>query len=255
MNQVFSFNRFKLLVLMHWAHNKKRYGLSVLAFMGLLIVFFLFSILTADDGGRSEDVQKIRYFLPLYVVGTFYASQYFQDLGSRTKASNFLLIPASTFEKLLCSLMYTVVLFIAVFTAVYYLVDILMLAFSNEVVSNDKQLEQDPITNVFKGGFFMFREELKINGLLFFLSVQSAFLLGAVYFKKYSFIKTIISGFVAYFLLFGVIYILYHPLFPGDGNMVQIPKWMEQIFGILFMYFIAPLLWIWTYYRLKQKQA
>ena len=90
MNQVFSFNRFKLLVLMHWAHNKKRYGLSVLAFMGLLIVFFLFSILTADDGGRSEDVQKIRYFLPLYVVGTFYASQYFQDLGSRTKASNFL---------------------------------------------------------------------------------------------------------------------------------------------------------------------
>jgi hypothetical protein len=254
MNQVFSFNRFKLLVLMHWAHNKKRYGLSVLAFMGLLIVLFLLSMLTADDD-RSDDVQKTRYFISLFVVGTFYASQYFRDLGSRVKASNFFLIPASTFEKLLCSLMYTVVLFIAVFTAAYYLVDILMLTISNEVVRTNKQLEQDAIINVFKADFFLFREELQINSLLFFLSIHSAFLLGAVYFKKYSFIKTIISGIVSYFLLFGVIYILYHPLFIGDGSEVQIPRLIEQLFGILVMYVIAPILWVLTYYRLKQKQA
>lgn len=254
MNQFFSFQRFTLLVLKHWADNKKRYGLSVLAFMGLLIVRFLFYIFMADANDSSDDVQPITFFFSLFVVGAFYASQYFSDLGSKAKASNFLLVPASTLEKFLCSLVYSVVLFTAVFTAAYYFVDILMLALSNEVLPEDR-VQKGSIFNAFKTGFFILREDLRINALLFFFSIQSAFLLGSVYFKKYSFIKTIICGFIIYFFLFGLTYIFCKPLFPGDSNEGRIPRWIEQAFGVLVMYVIAPLLWILTYYRLKRKQA
>src|SRR5687767_7415314 len=106
MNQFFSFNRFKLLVLKHWADNKKRYGLSVLAFIGLLITWFVFTILTGlDDKSMGKAAQQITFFLSLFAVGTFYASQYFHELGSRARGINFLLVPASAFEKLLCSIL------------------------------------------------------------------------------------------------------------------------------------------------------
>ena len=49
MNQFFSLKRFNLLVLKHWADNRKRYGLSVLAFIGLLIAWFLFIMLTDEQ--------------------------------------------------------------------------------------------------------------------------------------------------------------------------------------------------------------
>src|SRR5688572_24965211 len=118
MNQLFSFNRFKLLVLKHWAENKKRYGLSLLAYTGLLIAWFVFFIFVPEEEGpMDKHLQQGAFFLSLFGAGTFYASQYFSDLGSRAKASNFLLVPASTFEKFLCSLLYTVVLFFVIFTA------------------------------------------------------------------------------------------------------------------------------------------
>src|SRR5215218_3480762 len=102
MNQFFSFKRFTLLVLKHWADNKKRYGLSVLAFIGLLITWFVLTMLTGfDNKPMGKEVQTITFFFALFAVGTFYASQYFSDLGSRAKGINFLLVPASAFEKIL----------------------------------------------------------------------------------------------------------------------------------------------------------
>ena len=123
MNQFFSFKRFSLLVMKHWADNRKRYGLSALAFIGLLITWFVFTMLTGmDDYPMGKAAQQITFFLSLFAVGTFYASQYFRDLGSRSKGINFLLVPASVFEKLLCSVLYTVVLFFVVFVTAFYLV-------------------------------------------------------------------------------------------------------------------------------------
>jgi hypothetical protein len=274
MNQFFSFKRFTLLVLKHWADNKKRYGLSVLAFIGLLITWFVFTMLTGfDDKPMGKAVQHITFFLSLFAVGTFYASQYFNDLGSRAKGINFLLVPASTFEKLLCGLLYTVILFFVVFTAAFYLVDTLMVAIANTFNTAGEPAGKVSVINVFKVIILRFNEDSTVNFLLFFFSVQSAFLLGSVYFEKYSFIKTIISGFVAGFILFCMMYFFYEHLLPNgefhrgfltsyrvhvDGvndRLIHVPGWIGEIFRFLIMYAVAPFLWIVTYYRLKEKQV
>jgi hypothetical protein len=276
MNQFFNFKRFTLLVLKHWADNKRRYTLAVLAFIGLLITWFVFSILTGFDNiPMGRQVQTITFYFLLFAVGTFYASQYFNELGARPKAINFLLVPASAFEKLLCSLLYTVILFLVAFTACYYVADILMVGVANALPANTVIVgEPSPsVVNVFDMISIPFNSDTMFNFLFFFLSIQSAFLLGSVYFEKYSFIKTIISGFIVGFIVFCLVFFFYEELLPPgyhlkgfltsylvhvDGvndRLVQIPAWIGRVLHFLVMYAIAPFLWIVTYYRLKEKQV
>lgn len=257
------------MVLKHWADNKKRYGLSVLAFIGLLITWFVFTILISDDQPMRQEIQMITFYLSLFAVGIFYASQYFSDLGSRAKGINFLLVPASAFEKLLCSLLYTVVLFFTVFLASFYLVDTLMVSIANSLSG----IQKTSVLNVFNVVVVPVNLDSTVNFLLVFFTVQAAFLLGSVYFEKFSFIKTVISCFVAGFLVFLLIYLLNIQLLPNgdypqgflssyrvyvDGvndRLVQLPAWVGQLLRFLVLYTIAPFLWIVTYYRLKEKQV
>ena len=258
MNQFFSFDRFSLLVSKHWADNKKRYLLSVLAFAGLLITWFAFTLAIEDDSDRmSLDVQLSTYFFSLFIAGTLYASQYFGELGSKPKGSNFLLVPASTFEKLLCSLLYTVILFFIVFTAVFYIINFSMVTISNSIYANDATFKQVPVANIFNVTFFEFDNNYALNFLLFFFAIQSVFLLGSVYFRKYNFIKTVITGVVAWFVLAGLTFFIYRELYPksqyGDDEP-GFPSWLTMLIGFSLMYVVAPLFWTLTYFRLKAKQ-
>jgi hypothetical protein len=274
MNQFFHFKRFALLVSKHWADNKKRYGLSVVAFIGLLATWFVFTILTRFDNiPMGREVQTVTYFLALFGVGSFYASQYFSDLGSRSKGINFLLVPASTFEKLLCSLLFTVVLFFVVYTAAFYLVDVLMVGIAKTFDVTTEADAKPTVANVYSIISIPFNEDTTLNFLLFFFSVQSAFLLGSVYFEKFSFIKTVISGFVIGFIIFCMMLFFSTQLLPNgdyhrgfltvyrvyiDGvndRLVEIPRWIGQVLRVLVMYGTAPFLWMVTYYRLKEKQV
>jgi hypothetical protein len=256
MNQFFSFKRFNFLVSKHWADNKKRYGLTVLAFIGVLIVWFLLILLMAEEQVLSPGMQESTFFFLLFAGGTFYASQYFRDLVSRPKGGNFLLVPASTFEKFLCSLLYTAVLFLIVFTAAFYLVDFLMVAFANSISWTGKPAGKISVFNLFKVDFFRFNSQVTLNFLLFFFSVQSVFLLGSVYFKRYSFLKTVISGFIIGFLVFAFAWFLYSQGLVQDDVAVsgELSNW--KAWGLsLAAYAFAPILWTLTYFCLKAKQV
>jgi hypothetical protein len=273
MNQFFNFNRFSLLVAKHWADNKKRYLLSVIAFIGLLIAWFVFTILVDSRFPMGTGIQMVTFFFSLFVVGSFYANQYFRDLGSRAKGINFLLVPASAFEKILCSLLFTVILFFIVFTTAFYLVDIIMVSIAKNFQTIDVPDKDKGIVNVFESARLPLDGKSTLNILLVFFSIQSVFLLGSVYFEKYSFIKTIICGFVVFFIVFFFVYFLYD-MMPeggyvnhfltsyhvnnkgkGDDYLVRIPVWIGQILYYMLMYGVAPFFWIVTYFRLKEKQV
>ena len=274
MNQFFSFERFTLLVSKHWADNKKRYVLSVVAFIGLLITWFVFSILTRFDRiPMGQEIQMATYFFLLFATGSLYASQFFNDLGSRAKGINYLLVPASTFEKLLCSLLYTTLLFCVVYTACFYLADVLMVGVANALTKTLPAGEKIEVINIIDKVSVPFNDDQVFNFLFFFLFIQSAFLLGSVYFGKYSFIKTVISGFIVAFIIFCLTFFFYEKLLPPGNNhqgfltsyrvhvngvndhLVQIPRWIGQVLRFLLLYASAPFLWIVTYYRLKEKQV
>ncbi|MGC4103739.1 hypothetical protein [Ferruginibacter sp.] len=273
MNQFFSVRRFSLLVGKHWADNKKRYLLAITGFIILLIVWFTFTMLVDGNKPMEEEMQLITFFFSLFGVGSFYASQYFRDLGSRAKGINFLLVPASAFEKILCSILYTVVLFFGVFLAAFYLVDVIMVAIANKFLVTNDPIQQTKVFNVFRAAIVPIDNHSRLNVVMIFFSLQSIFLLGSIYFSKYGFVKTVISGFVIFFLIFCVIFLLYEHLMPEgdyksgfltsyeittngpDNHLVQIPHWIGDILRFILLYALAPFFWIVSYYRLKEKQV
>jgi hypothetical protein len=274
MNQFFSFNRFLLLVRKHWADNKKRYGLSLLAFAGLLTTWFVFTMLTGfENTPMGREVQTITYFFALFAIGTFYASQYFSDLGSRARGINFLLVPASTFEKLLCGLLFTVVFFFLLYTATFYAVDAVLVAVAKSLPRDPINPQEPSVVNVFHIISVPFNQDTTLNFLLYYFTVQAAFLLGSVYFEKYSFIKTVICCFVAGFILFLLLFFFNEKMLPrgdyfrgffttyrvyvegGNDHLVQLPSWMGEVLRFLVTYALPPFLWTATYFRLKEKQV
>ena len=252
MNQFFSFKRFQLLVLKHWADNKRRYSLTVLAFIGLLTSWFGLTLLMHEDQmPMSRDVQLTTFFFLFFVTGTLYASQFFRDLSSRIKGTNFLLIPASSFEKLLCGILYSALIFPLVFIAAFYLADSLMVALANAIFNFNEKAE---LINIFTIDFFKFNEDRTMSLFLFFISLQSLFLFGSVYFRKYNFIKTIISGFVIWMFGMAVAFMIHTWVQPLDDEPILMTDWVA-ITVTTVVYLIGPLVWWISYYRLKAKQV
>ncbi len=278
MNQTFSFHRFSLLLKKHWADNKKRYFLAIAAFMGLLLCWFVFVMLTDSYDPMAKGLQQVSYYFPLFLIGGFYASQFFSDLSSRPKGINFLMVPASILEKFLCSLLYTLVFFFVVYTAAFYLVDALMVLAANAAhpgyneIVNGVAPAKASIANVFTSDEFGTNGNIAWYIFLVLIGVQSFYLLGSVYFEKYSFIKTSIAGFLIALFFFLLIYFFNEVFMPdggyhngisgyridrqnGESLLVQLPEWIGKALQYLFMYALPPLFWAATYFRLKEKQV
>jgi hypothetical protein len=274
MNPTFDLSRWGLLVRQHWIENKKRYLLSMAALAGVLFMWFFYMCLVDEVNPMDAMIQRGTYLFLISISGCFYASQFFRELGSRSKAINYLLLPASSLEKLLVSILYSIVLFFIVFTAIFYLVDVIVIALVNAIhpvytePNVNGVIQKASVINVF--GWFGVA-----NGVSFFLSayfaIQTAFLLGSVYFEKYSFVKTVISLFVVFLVIYLVIWFFVDTILPdggyhrdigsfriqnnGNDHLVELPNVVREVLVGLFKYGFPFFFWVVTYFRLKEKEV
>ncbi|MEP6746287.1 MAG: hypothetical protein ABJB86_01105 [Bacteroidota bacterium] len=292
MNQSFDAGRWWLLVGKHWSENRKKYTLSLIAIAGLLLLWFIVMLSTDGYHGINASMQSSTYYFGLFIGGCMYASVLFADLGSKTRGLNYLTVPASHFEKLLCSLFYGVVVFFVCYTAIFFVVDILMVKAMNAVAyghwikghaSGDVFVPQK-IFNVFYQPEHSRVSNDLVYLLLGYFVLQAAFIAGSVYFAKFSFIKTVISLlliglFIAFFIGKVIVPILppgnyYHGItsyqvltyknMPGNGiviysdaatdKLITLPEWIGDVLLFLLKFAFAPLLWVAAYYRLKEKE-
>ena len=278
MNQTFSFQRFLLLVSKTWSENRKRYLLSIMAYISLVFVWFAFIMLTDESNPLAEGLQEVTFFFSLFLVGPFFASQIFSDLGSKTKGTSYLMVPASTLEKLLCSLLYAIVLFFIVIVLAFYIVDFIAVLIANtfhpsysSATAGDGEPFRAHMINVFKSRNFPSNASLSYYFIVVFAALQSAALLGSVYFEKFSYIKTVISltlvwlvfGFLTFNVLslfmprgeFGIIQYEFYGSERSDNKIVELPFWIQQLIEYLLLYGFTVIFWITTYFRLKEKEV
>lgn len=293
MNQSFDINRWWLLVGKHWSENRKKYMLSLVAMAGLLLVWYLFAMITGSENIAHKDMQAGTYYFGLYIVGCFYASMLFAELGSKTKGLNYLVVPASHLEKLVCALFYGAVVFFVCYTSIFYVLDVFMVKVINAVEYSHWLKSHTPgnvfvaheVANVFIASD-QHRDEPNafLYLLLGYFVLQAAFMLGSVYFSRFSFIKTFISllliGLVIAFLCDKIIFrmlppgsfhngIVSYKLFtvknvPSGGVMiysdsandklVSLPLWINDLLLFLLKFAFAPVFWAATYFRLKEKE-
>jgi hypothetical protein len=226
-------------------------------------------------------MQFASYMIGLYLVGCLFASMLFADLGTKKEALPWLSLPASHLEKLLCAILYGVVLFFIAYTLVFYIVDILMVQWSNTLLyrhprnwpGSNTPILPVAVYNIFTAdGSPIPEKENHLFSSLYF-TIQALFLLGSVYFTRYSFIKTVIAVLIfvlAYTALeHGVIY----PMLPKDwnnsflswsrpsydagppGNEVRLPGNAELLLSRLGLFGMPLFFWFVTYIRLKEKES
>jgi hypothetical protein len=280
MNQVFDFNRFKLLVSKHWSENRKKYLLGLAAMAGMLFFWFCFVLIIDSGNGLQWDMQLQTFFFGLAILGCFFGSMLFNELSSGPKAMNYLSFPASHFEKLACGVLYGVVFFFIAYTVIFYIVDFAMVNFANSIAGEPGNLNEamampSQVVNIFskypgKGNDGQSPFQTFIYA---YLVLQSAYILGSVYFAKFSFIKTTIAlACVALVMTLFIGKVLY-PMLPqggylsgltslrvNDGNfenskLVSLPEWIGDMLLFLLKFAFAPILWIVTYFRFKEKEV
>lgn len=280
MSETFDFSRWCLLVKKHWVENQKRYLLSLLMIPGLLVGWYVFILLNKGHHPLPMYMQYSTYEVGLYILGCFYASTMFSDLGSISKGINFLSVPASQLEKLICAIFYAVILFFVVYTVEFYVVNIPFVKLGNFIgyerfVSDhfaNEVYRREEIINIFK---FNFDPTFYVEGFIYifviYFPVQSAFLLGSVYFPRFAFVKTAIAILVIWLMAFVFLFKILHLLVPmgwdweslaqwshidkiGRMNLVTLPGWLLYIVSVLVKFSIPVILWIATYFRLKEKE-
>jgi hypothetical protein len=280
-NQLFSFSRWRLLVAKHWVEHRRPYLLSLLAIAGLYAAWFAFVMAIDTIAPMEVFMQFAAYIFGLCVVGCLYASMLFSDLSTKKDALPWLSLPASQLEKLLCALFYGVVLFYVAYTLVFYLVDIIMVQWSNNLTYHHPRyfpgstIRVMPVRlyNLFTAVGAPVPEREHHLFISLFFAIQAAFILGSVYFTRYSFIKTAIAvllfslGFIV--LQRGVI----HPLLPRgwfndplgwarplyDGGPmieeVRLPGSLETTILRISQLGLPLFFWFVTYIRLKEKEV
>jgi hypothetical protein len=275
MNSYFDLNRWLLYIGKHWNENKKRYLMSLGAIGGLLVLWYSFVIIVDKSNPLLMQMQAVTYFVGLFLTGCLFASLQFSDLGDGPKGISYLLLPVSLLEKLLTALLFSVILYFICYTAVYYIVDFIMVKVSNSLMltryeeTKSGHYAPQEIVNVFVSPFSSVN--LFFYMLLTYFSIQSIFMLGSVYFAKHSYIKTLVWGLIVFLVLvfwehkivesfmphgsFFKPFVKYRVFENGKELMIRLPEWFSSILLFLMMYTLPPMLWIVTYFRLKEKEV
>ncbi len=257
----FSFTRLGLLIKKQWADHSRIYALAIIAVFGLMaIALYLWSI------SRNQDPESsyVILFVGLFVSGSIFASMTFADLSQRTTGIYWLSVPATHAEKLVCGIIYTQVFFNALVVASFFILQPIFVSMASADQHTVMRFHDAPARAEFDRVMFYIS--------LGYLAVQTLFLLGSVYFQRFAFIKTVVSVLVVMLLFFLFMRYLILPGFPehghieGDVNGVQengpygyqisysFPDWLISTLKFAVKYIWAPVFWVATYFRLKEKE-
>lgn len=257
MDNTFDFSRLWLLIKKQWFDNAKLYILSLLAMIGLLTVVFV--LWATFQGGYTFDEEDtyIIFSIFLFSIGPVFASTTFSSLSEKAKATYWLTIPATHLEKLVCGIFYSLIVFTIVYVVVFLIIQQATFFFvqlnpKNRIVWMKEMGEMIKILSIF------------------FIAIQSLFIVGSVYFERFSFIKTLLAAlFIAFVFTFSIQFLL-HNLFPdgvslggltklwvhgeNETKIYRLAPWIEKVLEPTLQYIWAPVLLVAAYFRLKEKE-
>lgn len=286
MEQIFNTRRFYQLLRSHWAEYKKRYLLFSLAMFGIML--FGTICLFAVDGYRAVNVE-MQYVLYHFAYGTaacIFSGTFLSSLNDKSKGITYIMTPASILEKLLCTLVFTIPIFFILYTLIFYLIDIPAIAIANSLkyseflhdkiyvttydgIPKPPIFEAIPLMSIFKEvraneGDYANQSYYFFTQMFFIVfSAQAFFLMGAAYFKKFAFVKTILSAFLL--MLFFTVFcaILFKNtssseyLFTNYFSSKPIKDSYYWLFGGIVWFFklgLGCLFYVITFFHIKDKE-
>ena len=178
-NNYFDLKRLYLLTRRQILSERTGWLIALTAVAGIMLVISLF---VAYFNPVLMPALTPSYLSIMFLGGYIFTSSIFNELHYPQKAVHFLTLPVSTTERLLAAWIITGILF-----PIFSLILIALIVFIANLIMN-LTLDLTPFNHAFSnGGAGAFRS---------YLITQSVFLLGAAYFRKYNFLKTLLAIFV-----------------------------------------------------------
>ena len=264
MSSTFSFSRLGKLITKQFYENARFYGFATLAIFALLALVFTFWV-TATSPNHHEEGTYIILIFGLFISGSIFASMSFNMLGSKDKGIYWLSVPATHLEKLVCTIFYTTIVFTLVYCLCFYLVKAIGVSILKEYMRTHpghRYIEVTDFTHGFAGVIKYF--------IYAYFAVQALYLLGSVYFSRYSFIiTTVVGAFLIFVFAYYMVRIQDSMLKGFDWELISARKFqsvnggyllysisptISNILTYVFQFAWAPLFWVVTWFRLKEKE-
>lgn len=239
---------------------------NIFLLIGLLASMFIICFIFINQANK---IIKLELYTAMFSFAfgsciLLISSQTFKSLHQKKKLTQFLMLPVSTFEKFIAEFILKLVVFITLFTPIFWFIFKITIPFCNLLRWNKPLLIIDnygPLSffNEFRTSLDKYALLLSVFSLICFLFV------GASYFKKYALIKTILSFGILITFFFANIILFSHLFFENPNYKffyIKLPdyKIREGLYNIqVFLYtlgmasslFLIPL----SYFNLKEKQA
>jgi hypothetical protein len=223
---------------------------SVLLISGTAaLVALVVSLFGAYDGdvGQGPTFYRAFFIATLFAWGTIATSVCFNDLHGRWTNTAFLLLPASALEKTASRLLLHTVGLIA-----YLLVLTTLLSFVLEGINTVWIGE--------RRGFFSPLDGLGWSLLPHFLVAQALLFLGAAWFRKVQFVKTVgavIGILIGLSLVAAALGWMVGPLRCRNVDCYQFPffDWLEAAAPIAYFYLLPPFCWFVAWLRVTETQV
>lgn len=274
-NNILSAGRFGAYLKKHLVDNYRFYLMSIVVVTGLLLLLLIFAGIADVHFSHYSDLLPF-YLIGLYIPGLIFTSMSFNELGNKPRGIDYLLLPASHLEKFLTTFLITTIGFLLVYHLAFFLAAKVL----DTIISIRTGVHmQDDLTS-------RFNPDERMWSCYFWVIAQSVFLLGAVYFHKYSLIKTAFF-FIVFMLALYLIHALFaqiffhkymddwrthfpfigvnidqgvHPTVRVSGEiyhnhvMLMLPEKIRDVLLFMVKYLLAPMLWTVAYFRLRDKE-
>jgi hypothetical protein len=213
------------------------------------LVALVVSLLGAYDGdvGQGPTFYRVFFIAAVFTWGTIATSVCFSDMHGRGTNIAFLLLPASALEKTLSRLLIHTVGLIA-----YLLLFTTLLSWALEGI-NTLWIGE-------RRGFFSPLDEVGWMLVPHFLVAQALFFIGAAWFRKFQFVKTV-GTVIAIQIGLSVIAVslawMVGPTRCLNANCYQFPMvdWISDAATIAYFYLLPPFCWFVAWLRVGEAQV
>jgi len=180
--ETFNTNRFILLLRRQQMLMAKSWIIALSAMIGAIIFIAFLNLITAQNDAWLNVFDKFGVFA-FVVMGLVIASTAFSEMGTYARSLQYITLPASRFEKFFAAWLSTSVIYIITATIALIIGSIIMAVLS---------------VIIFDGNFILFNPITirYAEAVLAFFVAHTAFFLGAVWFRKVVFFKTLLTMFV-----------------------------------------------------------
>ncbi len=252
-NNIFNIRRLYLLIRRQLLSNATALLIAFGAVAGSLLVISLFVAYfqPANLAGLTG-----LYFTVMFIGGYIFTSNIFAELHQSQRSYQYLTLPVSITERVLSAWILTAVVF-----PLIAILSMALIVFIANLVMNFT-FDMEPFQSVFS--------PLSWAAIKVYVVTQSVFLLGAAYFRKNNFLKTVLSLFVISMVIQAILalsaWAIFSPLSETGGIQIgpqHMSEQMERLFlnyipsvaRIIFWYLFAPFFLVVTWFSLKERQV